>query len=206
MKGKEAGIEEVIATFSAHVTKTYTSPDVFRDNLTVLLEDKKQRMEEEKYAVSLEKNIVFLHDLIVEGEAFIDVLLGLEGKENLSDETINSMLRTMEEKIRDRMDERYRDIFIDGAEKEFSELFELKKSSSPEYIAKLEFNYRHLMTLRILLFEFFNMLINIKSEYAIRHTGTGESRNIINNINFTANYYLGNVSVAESDGGTKKVH
>ncbi len=206
MKYKDASIEEVIVTFSEHLKKTYPSPDVFRNNLTQLLEDKRQRMGAKEYEISLEKNIVFLHDLIVEGEAFIDLLLRLEDKNDLKDEKINSMFRKMEEKIRDRMNQRHRDIFIKGTKEEFSTLFELKKNRHKKYPEKLEVNYRYLMTLRIILYEFFSVLVTTKSKYRVRRTGPAESKKILNHIDITANYYLGNVTVAESGGGTKKAN
>jgi hypothetical protein len=198
VKEKRATIEEILATFSAHVSKSYPSPGEFQERLRLLLENKRERTDREAYANSLEANVVFLHDLITGGRALLDLLLkGREGK-NLA-----SILDEMEKKARAQTKKRLAAVFSKGGDEEFRELSDMKRNGDPGYVEKLEFNYLYLMTLRMLLFEFMIVLESIKEGYALAKMNESANKTVIDSLGVTAHYYLGNVTVeSETPGGS----
>jgi hypothetical protein len=194
VKEKRATIEEILATFSAHVSKSYPSPDEFQERLRLLLENKRERTDGAEYADSLEANIVFLHDLIAGGRALLDLIL--KEKESKG-KKINSILGEMEKKVRSQVKKRRAAAFSKDGDEEFRELAGMKRYGGPGYIEKLEFNYLYLMTLRILLFEFFNVLESIKEGYKLAKMSEDAPKAVTDSLGVTAHYYLGNVKVEE---------
>ena len=199
VKERRATIEEILATFSDHVSKSYPSPDEFRERLKLLLENKRERTGGTEYADSLEANIVFLHDLITEGRALLDLLL--REKEGRG-KKLESILEDMEKKVRSQTKRRRGVVFSKGGDEEFRELAEMKREGDQGYVEKLEFNYLYLMTLRILLFEFFSVLESIKRDYKLARMSKDAPKYVTDSLGVTAHYYLGNVKVEEgSDEG-----
>ena len=199
VKEKRAKLEEILATFSSHVSKNYPSPEEYQERLRLLLENKKADRGGEAYAGSLETNVVFLHDLVTEGRALLDLLL-TPGK--APKKSLEAILEDMEGKVRAQTKKRHAAVFERGEDEEFRELAELRRGKSGDYIEKLEFNYLYLMTLRILLFEFMSVLQSIKAEYLLAEMKPGASKEVTDSLALTAHFYLGNVNIeGKSDVG-----
>ena len=115
MGRKTVTIDEVIATFSTHIEKHYPSPKDFRRNFNLLLKGKRERTEEGGYSVSLEKNIVFLSDLVAAAEALVEKILGPSGDESPPEGGVSSLLETLEKKAHETTAERHREAFVEGA-------------------------------------------------------------------------------------------
>jgi hypothetical protein len=203
VKEKRATLEEILTTFSSHISKSYPSPGEFQERLHLLLENKKEGKVDDAYAKSLENNIVFLHDLVTEARALLDLLLrpDKEPKRNL-----DAILEEMEGKVKAQTKKRYAAVFDRGEDEEFQELARMKRKKSAGYIEKLEFNYLYLMTLRLLLFEFFNVLESIKAGYKLARMKPDSSKKVTDSLALTAHFYLGNVQVegkyeSSEDGG-----
>ncbi len=195
MKKKRVKFDEILATYSSHISHNYPSPDEFRRSIDGILAGKRKRFKGEGYIVSLETNVVYLHDLIMEGEALLDVLL-VSKKSRIMDHTrIDPLLEEMERKVRGQSERRRNEAFVVGSDGEFAELKRLKESDTSAYGKKLDFTYRHLMAFKVFLFEFFNVLSSIVSRYAIARGTVGNVRAIINHIELTVNYYLGTVGI-----------
>jgi hypothetical protein len=192
VKEKQAKLEEILTTFSSHVSKNYPSPEEFQERLHLLLDNKKEGKGGDVYAKSLENNVVFLHDLVTEGRALLALLLrpDKEPKKNL-----DVMLEEMEGKVRAQTKKRHAAVFDRGEDEEFRELAAMRRGKSADYIEKLEFNYLYLMTLRILLFEFMSVLQSIKAEYRLAEMKPGASKEVTDSLALTAHFYLGNVKV-----------
>jgi hypothetical protein len=195
MEPKTVTIDEIIATFSSHIEKHYPSPKDFRRNFNLLLKGKRERADEGGYAVSLEKNIVFLSDLVADAEALVERLLGPAGDDAPAETGVASILEGLEKKAHESTARRHREAFVEGTADEFSELRGDRPAGGAPYLDKLEFNYRYLMTLRIFLFEFVSVLAAIRSEYSIAGAAAGAARKIRSHLEVTAHYYLGNVAV-----------
>ena len=199
---KLATLEEILATFSSHVSKNYPSPEEFQERLRLLLENKKEGKEGETYAGSLETNVVFLHDLVTEGRALLELLLRPDKslKRNLE-----AILDEMEGRVRAQTRKRHAAVFDRGEDEEFRELAAMRREKSSDYLEKLEFNYLYLMTLRILLFEFMSVLQSIKAEYRLAEMGSSASKEVTDSLALTAHFYLGNVKLSgEPDPDTEK--
>ena len=196
-KEKEANFAEILTTYSQHVSKNYPSPAEFKERMEMLLENKRERTGEEEYIDSLETNVVFLHDLVTEGEVLLGRLLRPDTR---AKEKLDTILEKLEEKVRSKTKKRRKALFEEGSEEEFSELARMKREASDEYKDKLEFNYIYLMTLRIFLFEFFNVLESIKESYVMAEMEEKAPRMVIDSLELTANYYLENVTVQEETG------
>jgi len=197
---KPATIEEVLSTFSSHLAKNYPSPDDFRRNFDLLLKGKRERPGAAEYPVSLERNIVFLNDLVAEAEAFVERILAAETGGGTKEEDISPALDAIEKKAHETNTRRHREAFVDGSAEDFRELREDRVAGEKPYLDKLEFNYRYLMTLRIFLFEFISVLAAIRAGYSIAG-GTPEIlAKIRNHLELTVHYYLGNVAVGGEDG------
>jgi hypothetical protein len=198
---KKADIEALIATFSAHVRENYPAPAAFSENLDRMLGAKKERMEGGEYIFSLERNLVFLKDLVDEGEALLEYLLGRINDGEPTSGKINSALRALEDKVRSGTSGRVEQVLGGEGAKDFEELSALRGGDRDVYTEKLEFNYKYFMAFRMLLFEFFGVLAAIREEYEITGVEEGAFELIRGNIEMTANYYLGNVSVGEIVSG-----
>jgi hypothetical protein len=195
-----ATIEEVLATFSSHLAKNYPSADDFRRNFDLLLKGKRERPGAAEYPVSLERNIVFLNDLVAEAEAFVERILAAEAGEGVKDGDISTALDAIENDAHETNARRHREAFVDGSAADFRELREDRAAGGKPYLDKLEFNYRYLMTLRIFLFEFISVLAAIRASYSIPG-GTPEIvAKIRDYLELTVHYYLGNVAVGEEEG------
>ena len=200
MELKPATIEEVLATFSSHLAKNYPSADVFRRNFELLLKGKRERPGAAEYPVSLERNIVFLNDLVAEAETFVERILSGEAGEGTKEEDVSPALDAIEKKSHETNARRHREAFVDGSAAEFRELREDRAAGEKPYLDKLEFNYRYLMTLRIFLFEFISVLAAIRAGYSIAG-GTPEIlAKIRNHLEVTVHYYLGNVAIGGEEG------
>ncbi|HSG28178.1 MAG TPA: hypothetical protein VLA34_06840 [Candidatus Krumholzibacterium sp.] len=209
---KSADISDVLATFSAHVQENYPEPETFRENLENLLAAKKDRMSEAAYIVSLERNVVFLHDLSIEGEALMEAVLGGLNDEGSLAQGAEPVLAGLENDVRSGTDERHKRIFMEEEGSEFAELIKLRREDKGRYCDQLEFQYFYLMTLRMLLFEFFNLLAAVSAEYFVDRIDDAAPGLVMSNIVVTANYYLGNIAVGEvveaegpAGGGSGKV-
>ena len=197
MTKKRADIEALIATFSEHVSENYPAPDVYRKNISSMLAAKKERMESGEYVKSLEKNLVFLKDLVTEGEAYLEYLLErINDKEPTTDE-ITGALGSMEEKVKTGTFGRVEELLGGSGGEEFGELVALRGKDEKAYVEKLEFNYIYFMAFRMLLFEFFGVLAAVREEYEIEKVDEAAFGLVHSNIEMTANYYLGNISVGE---------
>ena len=197
-KSKEkADIESLIATFSAHVSENYPEPKVYRENLMSMLEAKKERMETGEYVASLEKNLVFLKDLVTEGEALLEYLLERINNDEPTADKINAALGALEDKVRSGTGGRVEKVLGESDEDDFKELTALRGKDQEAYTEKLEFNYIYFMAYRMLLFEFFGVMAAVKAEYEVARVDEAAIGLIQSNIDMTANYYLGNISVGE---------
>ncbi len=197
MKKKQADIEDLLATFAGHIAENYPEPQQFRDNIAALLEQKRNRKKDSEYIVSLEKNIIFLSDLVTEGEAFLEMLLGQINDESPVDVGLESYLQDMESRVRSNMHDRYDEVFSLQNDEEFSELLQARDKGSEPYIDKLTFTYYYLTTFRMLLFELLNLIYAVREEYVIRRVDSAAPRHLLSHIEMTANYYLGNIGVGE---------
>ncbi len=197
---KPATIEEVLSTFSSHIAKYYPSADVFRRNFDLLLKGKRERPDEAQYPLSLERNIVFLNDLVAEAEAFVGRILAAESDGGAKEEDLSAVLDAVEKKAHEANARRHREAFVDGSAEEFRELREDRAAGGKPYLDKLEFNYRYLMTLRVFLFEFISVLAAIRAGYSIAGETSEILAKIRNHLELTVHYYLGNVAVAEEEG------
>jgi hypothetical protein len=191
-------VPEIIATFSEHLSKSYPPPKEFRRNFDLLLGGKRGRGAGDGYALSLEKNIVFLSCLLEEVEALLTRLLGPSGSAK-DMERIPAALEAMEKRSHERTVRRHREGFIEGTAKDFEELRRERPAGGADYLAKLEFNYRYLMTLRIFMTEFISVLAAIRAEYSIAGDVPENARAIRSQLELVSHYYLGNVAVGERD-------
>jgi hypothetical protein len=197
---KTATIEDVLSTYSSHLAKSYPLPDVFRRNFELLLKGKRERPGSVEYPVSLERNIVFLNDLVAEAEALVERILSVEAEGGAKEEDVSPALDAIEKKAHETNTRRHREAFVDGSAADFRELREDRAAGGKPYLDKLEFNYRYLMTLRIFLFEFISVLAAIRTGYCVAGD-TGEIMAAIrDHLEVTAHYYLGNVAVAGEEG------
>ena len=202
---KTIGMDDLIATYMTHLSEKYKIPHEFGLKLDVLLAEKRNRAGPEEYMGTLEKNIVFFSDLIVEGEALIDIFLRPKKGRGGSDIDLNELLSEMDRKVRAKTDERHRKIFGGKGGEEFAELVKLKKSGDPLFVERLEFNYKYLMTLKILLFEFLSVLDSIASEYEIDPGEGGAGKRIIDSVKMAANFYIGNIDITSGNNGSPEV-
>lgn len=193
-------MNDLLATYSAHVSRSYPSPGQFSENLARVLAAKRERFAGEEYIASLEKNVVFLHDLIVEGEAALDVLFDPKKSISMNSSRVNSLLLEMEKRVRGRSEQRRNETFGEEGDGDFAELVELRRTDVSAYLEKLESTYRHLMIFKVLLFEFFNVMGPVMSRYPVARTTEETRRQVLNHIELTANYYLGTIAV-EDEGG-----
>jgi hypothetical protein len=196
-KKKKADIEALLATFSAHVGESYPAPEAYRENLASMLAAKKERMEGGEYLASLERNLVFLKDLVTEGEALLEYLLERINNEEPTAEKITAALGALEEKVRSGTAGRVEQVLGETGEDDFRELTELRGNDDDAYVEKLEFNYMYFMAFRMLLFEFFGVMAAVREEYEIKRVDEAAFGLVRSNIEMTANYYLGNISVGE---------
>ena len=197
---KTVGIDEIIATYSSHINNSYPYPRGFREMLDNLLAGKRERQSGEDYAVALEMNVVFLRDLIVEAEALIDTLLRSGTGDHPVWDSLDETLKRMEEGVRVNTDEARLELFEGGTDDEFRELRKLRRTGGTGYVGKLKSTYRYLMALRILMFEFVNVLASIRSGYDLPRPDAGDAAIIRNHIELTANYYLGGIEVDGTGG------
>jgi hypothetical protein len=198
MERRNVTIDEVIATFSSHVSDQYPPPKDFRRNFRLLLEGKRKRADEGLYIVSLEKNIVFLSSLVAEGEALLGRLLRSASPSGPREESIAGTLEAMEKAAHERTARLHTEAFVEGKRDEFEELRRDRSAGGAAYVDKLEFNYRYLMSLRIFLFEFVSVLAALRSQYSIEAPAPDAMRKIRNYLEVTVHYYLGNVAVGEA--------
>lgn len=199
MKRTYATIGDLLATYSSHVSSNYPSPAQFCENLDRILDGKRERFQGDGYIAALEKNVVFLHDLIVEGEAALDMLFDTKTSRSLNSSRVNSLLGEMEERVRERSEQRRNEAFIERGGDEFAVLRELRRTDAVAYLDKLESTYRSLMIFKVLLFEFFNVMGPVMSRYPMARTTEETRRQILNHIELTANYYLGTIAVKDDD-------
>jgi hypothetical protein len=206
MNKREATIDEILATFSAHISKNYRSPEEFKRNFELLLKGKRERFKDDEYLVSLEKNIVFLNDLVAEAEAVLEKLLCWESAEGRVGPDLPDMLVEIEQAAHARAAQKHRDAFLGSKGGEFTALLAERDTGGRSYLERLEFNYRYLMTMRIFLFEFLGVLDAVRSEYTLRKLSPAAVRRVRNHIEVTVHYYLGNVAVGkgtEEEAGTR---
>jgi hypothetical protein len=162
-----------------------------------MLAAKRDRMEETEYVASLERNLVFLKDLVTEGEALLEYLIERINDEEPTAEKIEAALAALEEKVRTRTAGRVEKVLGGSSVEDFKELAALRRGDREAYTGKLEFNYKYFMAFRMLLFEFFNVMAAVREEYEIERVDEAAFGLIRSNIEMTANYYLGNISVGE---------
>ncbi len=201
VKEKTVAVDEILATFSSHITKSYPSPEGFRKNFNLLLKGKRERLNEEQYAASLEKNIVFLNELVSGGEALIAKLLDSPAEDSDSGVVLVDELNKLERRAQMRTAGAHRDAFVEGKRDDFKDLLEERKAGGAAYVERLEFNYRYLMTLRIFLYEFLSVLNAVRSEYHVSKLASQGLQRVRNHIEVTAHYYLGNVAVMDTEAG-----
>lgn len=200
MSLKAATIEEVLATFSSHLAKNYPSPDDFRRNFDLLIKGKRERPGAAGYAVSLERNIVFLNDLVAEAGALVERIFASETAGGAKEEDIPQTLDAIEKRAHETNARRHRESFVDGSSAEFGEIRADREAGGKPYLDKLEFNYRYLMTLRIFLFELISVLAAVRAEYSVAGAAPENLAKVRNNLELTVHYYLGNVAIGGEDG------
>jgi len=196
-KRKEADIEEVMATFTEHVAANYPEPRRFRDNLAGMLEAKKERLPPASYIEALEKNLVFLIDLVTEGEAYLELVLGRVNDRRLGAEEIAATIAEMERRVRASAVRRRGELLGAAGAGELGRLAELRARDGGAYLDKLEFNYMYYMAMRIFLFEFFNVLVSARDEYSVRRVDEAAFDYVRNHVVMTTNFYLGNIAVGK---------
>ena len=195
MARKRATLDEIVATFSKHLSRSYPAPADFSRNFDILLWGKRDRSDAAGYTLTLEKNIVYLDGLIEESLAFVERLLAPGA--DLDGNRIAAILAEMEKRARESTNARHERSFASREEPAFRALAEGREAGGAGYIEKLEFNYRYLMTLRLFLFEFVSVLAAVRAEYDTERAGPGDIARIRAQLGVTANYYLGNVSAGE---------
>ena len=194
---KQADIEQVMTTFSAHISTSYPEPQQFRDNLAGMLAAKKKRLSPDSYVEALEKNLVFLIDLVTEGEACLELVLGRINDRRLGGGEIAAKIGEMEQRVRSLTVHRREELFAAGGKGELSRLAELRARGGEAYIEKLEFNYIYYMALRIFLFEFLGILVSVRAEYSVQRVDEAAFEHVRNHVLMTANFYLGNIAVGQ---------
>lgn len=194
-----ATIEDVLATFSSHLAEHYPAPAEFRRNFDLLLGKKRERPGAADYAASLERNIVFLNDLVASAEALVARIAGPD-MGGLKEEDVAPALEAIEKRSHETASSRHREAFVDGTAADYAELRADRAAGEQSYMEKLEFNYRYLMTFRIFLFEFIAVLAAIRASYAISGDSALILKKIRTSLELTAHYYLGNVAVEGADG------
>jgi hypothetical protein len=194
-----ATIDEIIATFSAHIAKSYPAPSDFRRNFDILLWGKRDRVESAGYTLSLEKNIVFLNGLIDMASSLVERLIDPE--RGIEEKELAGLLEDIEKKAHASTAARHERAFIRGEDPEFGALVGDRAEGGSGYVEKLEFNYRYLMTLRLFLFEFISVLAAVRSDYDMVRPSRDDLRKMRGQLGIMANYYLGNVSVGEPPRG-----
>lgn len=201
---KTVSFEEILSTFSTHVRETLRSPVNYRENLEVLLGEKKERMDVAAYIESLERNVVYLDELVCRAEELLDRLLK-KRPAGLGDEAaLTAAVQEIEENVRTEVEELREDIFSSRGSDEFKELRGLRKQGGEAYIERIEFHYGYLMTLRILFFEFLGVLAAVNSRYDLPETGEREYKQIETHVELTAHFYMGNIDVesCETEGNS----
>jgi len=197
-KEKEhADIEAVMATYSSHLSENYPQPDRFRSNLASMLEAKKQRLSPEEYVDSLERNLVFLIDLVTEGEAYLELVLGRANDPALESADIAATIGEMERQVRGSTARRRAEVLGPQATGELAGIAALRETDRAAHLEKLEFNYIYYMAMRLFLFEFFNVLAAVREEYTVQRIDEAAFGHVRVHIEMTVNYYLGNISVGE---------
>lgn len=194
---KGADIEAVMATYSAHVSETYPAPERFRENLARMLEAKKERLTPEAYLDSLERNLVFLVDLVTEGEAYLELVLGRVNDPSLTCEQIAGTISEMERRVRASTARRRPELLGPQGTGALAALAALRGGDGAAYLERLEFNYIYYMAMRLLLFEFFNILAAVREEYSVERVDEAAFGHVRAHVEVTVNYYLGNISVGE---------
>ncbi len=203
MKKKHASVDELLATYSTHIKENFHDPEGLRTNLKNLLGEKKKRMTIEEYTVSLERNVIFLHDLTLEGEALLEILVEQSGDDTDGKVDTGGLLVEIEEKVRKSTGDRYRTVFEEQNAAELGELASLRGGEGDLYLERLEFIYSYYMTYRLFLHEFFNLLDAVRAEYEIEGIDDAVGKHITNHVKVTVNYYLGNISVGEIVDGER---
>ncbi|MDD4856859.1 MAG: hypothetical protein PHD74_01995 [Candidatus Krumholzibacteria bacterium] len=201
MERRIVTIDEIIATFSSHVSEHYPSPKDFRRNFDMLLKGKRERADGGAYSVSLERNVVFLSSLVSEGDALIERFLKTDSGEEPGEGGVTAVLEGIEKKAHERTARLHGEAFVEGRLGRFEELRADRAAGGAAYVDKLEFNYRYLMTMRIFMFEFVSILAAVRSQYSIA-AEVDAARKIKSHLELTAHYYLGNVTV-DGSGGMK---
>ncbi len=194
-----ATIDEIIATFSSHLAKSYPKPADFSRNFDILLWGKRDRIEAAGYAEALERNIVFLSELIDEATALVERLL--EPGRGIEERKLAAILERLEKKAHAATAARHERAFVSRKDPEFDLLAAERAKGGAAYVEKLEFNYRYLMTLRLFLFEFISVLAAVRSDYEVDPPAPEDLRKIRAQLGMMANFYLGNVSIGGSPDG-----
>ena len=195
MDRRRATLDEIFATFSEHIRRNYPSPADFRRNFDILLWGKRDRADAPGYALSLERNIVYLDGVVEEALSLAERIL--DPGEDLDETKAASILGDLEKSARRSTGARHRRAFEAREDPAFAALAAGRAEGGAGYIGDLEFNYRYLMTLRLFLFEFVSVLAAVRAEYDTGPAAPGDIARIRGQIGVMANYYLGNVSVKD---------
>jgi len=197
---RKASVESLVATFSAHVRENFPPPGKFRPNLDRMLESKKDRLDPVAYVESLEKNRVYLRDLVERGEAYLRSLLDRANERDPTAADIAARIERIQREARDST-ARSREEMLSGEAGPGEELARLRREDRDSYVERLEFDYTYMMSVRMFLFEFFNVLAAVRNEYEIEGVDESSFDLVRNSIEMTANLYLGNVMVGEAGKG-----
>jgi hypothetical protein len=192
-----ATIEDVLSTFSSHLAEHYPEPAEFRRNFDLLLGKKRERPGAADYPATLERNLVFLNDLVAEAETLVARIASPDAG-GLKEEDVAGALEAIEKRSHESNSSRHREAFVDGTAADFAELRADRGDGGKPYLEKLEFNYRYLMTYRIFLFEFIAVLAAIRVNYSISGDSDLILKKIRNHLELTAHFYLGNVAVRDA--------
>lgn len=195
MARPRATLEEILATFSGHLAKSYPTPEDFRRNFDILLFGKRDRTDAPGYRLSLEKNIVYLSALLDEALALAERML--DPSAPADEKSLPTVIEGIEKKVKGGTAVRHKRAFVEGNDPAFRDLYAERESDG--YLEKLEFNYRYLMTLRLFVIEFVSVLAAVRSSYDIAPPPADARRRVRNQVEIMAHYYLGNVTVQEPE-------
>lgn len=187
-------MKQVLATFSSHLEQRYRSPSEFSGEIEKMLRLKREKYDGSGYRESIERNLVYLYFFLEELKSLLEIMI-----ERLSDDTefrkIDPGLTIMdiERQLREETDRKHGEIF---GETGSGSLPGMNGSRKGSYIEKLEFYYSYLMAARSFAIDFINILYAARREYRIEG---GDFDQAWNYIDMSANYYIGNIAVGETE-------
>ncbi|MFO7916189.1 MAG: hypothetical protein R6U43_10950 [Candidatus Krumholzibacteriales bacterium] len=187
-------MKHVLTTFSSHLQQRYRSPSEFSMEIEKLLRSKREKYDDYGYRESVERNLVFLYFFLEELKSLLEIMIS-----RVNDDSefmkIDPGLTIMdiEKQVREETGRKHSEIF---GEKGSGALPGMNGGEEGSYMNKLEFHYSYLMAARSFTIDFINILYAAQREYRIEG---GDFDQAWNYIDMSANYYIGNIAVGESE-------